>query len=42
MVVDDSGIEFRRVEYDPAPTRMKIHAIEALDDFLGDRLMEGR
>jgi len=42
VVVDDSGIEFRRVEYDPAPTRMKIHAIEALDDFLGDRLMEGR
>ena len=42
VVVDDSGIEFRRVEYDPQPTRTKIHEIEALDNFLGDRLMEGR
>jgi hypothetical protein len=42
VIVDDAGIEFRRVEYDPSSTRAKIHAIDALDNFLGDRLLEGR
>ncbi len=42
VIVDDSKIEFRRVEYDAQPTRAKIYAIDALDNFLGDRLLEGR
>lgn len=42
VVLDDSQVEFRRVEYDPRPTREKILAIPELDDFLGERLLEGR
>lgn len=42
VVIDDGEIEFRRVEYDPTVTRNKILAIEDLDNFLGDRLLEGR
>lgn len=42
VVLDDDQLEFRRVEYDPNPTRLKILAIPELDDFLGDRLLEGR
>ena len=42
VVLEDSQIEFRRVEYDPRPTRDKILEIPELDDFLGERLLEGR
>ena len=42
VTVDDSALTFHRVEYDPTNTRDKIYAIEALDNFLGDRLFEGR
>ena len=42
VVMEDKEIEFRRVEYDPVVTRQKIHAIPELDNFLGDRLLEGR
>ena len=42
VIVDGSKLEFRRVDYDPVPTQKKIHDIEALDNFLGDRLLEGR
>ena len=42
VILEDNEIEFRRIEYDPAPTRLKILAIAELDDFLGDRLLEGR
>lgn len=42
VVMDGDGIEFRRVEYDNMTTRNKILAIPDLDDFLGDRLLEGR
>lgn len=42
VVLEDNQIEFRRVEYDPQQTRQKILAIAELDDFLGDRLLEGR
>ena len=42
VVLEDNEIEFRRVEYDPNETRLKILAISELDDFLGDRLLEGR
>ncbi len=42
VILEDNEIEFRRVEYDPQQTRQKILAIKELDDFLGDRLLEGR
>lgn len=42
VIMDDRDIYFRRVEYDWTVTREKIYAIGELDDFLGDRLGEGR
>jgi predicted phosphodiesterase len=42
VILDGNEIEFRRVDYNPADTRQKILAIADLDDFLGDRLLEGR
>ena len=42
VIFDGEEIEFRRVEYDPQQTRQKILAIAELEDFLGDRLLEGR
>jgi predicted phosphodiesterase len=42
VVVDGPRVLFRRVSYDTARTREKIHAIPELDNFLGDRLQEGR
>ncbi len=42
VVLEGNEIEFRRVEYDPRITREKILAIADLDNFLGDRLLEGR
>ncbi|MCP4095810.1 MAG: metallophosphoesterase family protein [Mariniblastus sp.] len=42
VILEGNEVEFRRVEYDPAPTRNKILGISELDDFLGDRLLEGR
>jgi diadenosine tetraphosphatase ApaH/serine/threonine PP2A family protein phosphatase len=42
VIVDDKEIEFRRVPYDPEITRQKIHNEPGLDNFLGDRLIEGR
>ena len=42
VIFDGREIEFRRVEYDAQQTRQKILAIAELDDFLGDRLLEGR
>ena len=42
VILDDKEVHFRRVEYDPSETRRKIQEIEELDDFLGDRLLEGR
>jgi len=38
----DGSVEFRRVEYDFNKTAEKIYATPELDDFLGDRLKEGR
>jgi hypothetical protein len=35
-------VNFRRVEYPAEKTRQKIHDIPDLDNFLGDRLLEGR
>jgi len=42
VIVDGLDVIFRRVEYDWTTTRDKIYAIAELDDFLGDRLGEGR
>ncbi len=42
VVVEDQEVIFRRVEYDVSSTQKKIYAIPELDNFLGDRLAEGR
>jgi hypothetical protein len=35
-------VRFRRISYPLETTRKKIHAIPDLDNFLGDRLAQGR
>lgn len=42
VVIEFPKIEFRRVEYDLETTINKIFAIPELDNFLGERLREGR
>lgn len=42
VVLDGKEIRFRRVEYDFEKTAAKIYAIPDLDNFLGDRLRDGR
>lgn len=42
VILDDDIVQFRRVKYDIDTTARKIYAIPDLDDFLGDRLGEGR
>jgi predicted phosphodiesterase len=42
VVLDGNQIEFRRVEYPVDKTIEKIYAIPELDNFLGDRLRDGR
>ena len=42
LILHDTGVEFRRVEYDAETTAEKIYDIPELDNFLGDRLKEGR
>jgi len=42
VVLDDDVVHFRRVEYPVEQTIEKIHAIPELDNFLGDRLRDGR
>jgi len=42
VVLTDDTIQFRRVEYDVLKTAQKIYDIPELDNFLGDRLKEGR
>lgn len=42
VTVDGNMVEFHRVEYDIAQTAEKIYNIPDLDNFLGDRLREGR
>jgi len=42
VTVDGNTLTFHRVQYDPTDTCAKIYSIEALDNFLGDRLLEGR
>ncbi len=42
VVMEDNVVRFRRVEYDKDRTIQKIYDIPDLDNFLGDRLREGR
>jgi predicted phosphodiesterase len=42
ILEDDRVVRYRRIEYPAAVTCKKIHAIADLDNFLGDRLMQGR
>ena len=41
-ILEDGDVRFRRVAYPFEVTREKIHAIADLDNFLGDRLAQGR
>ncbi|QDT37887.1 metallophosphoesterase family protein [Stratiformator vulcanicus] len=42
VTVDDRTVTFRRIEYPLETTRKKIYDIADLDNFLGDRLVDGR
>jgi len=42
VVLEDDLVTFRRIEYPLEETIQKIYAIAELDNFLGDRLKEGR
>jgi diadenosine tetraphosphatase ApaH/serine/threonine PP2A family protein phosphatase len=42
VLQEDNALTFRRVEYPAEVTAEKIYAIDELDNFLGDRLLEGR
>lgn len=42
VLLDGDDVEFRRVEYDFSKTAEKIYPIPELDNFLGDRLRDGR
>ena len=41
-VIEDNRVELKRVEYDVEATIQKIYDEPELDDFLGNRLREGR
>ena len=42
VIINDEKLEYRRVEYDFEKTAQKIYDTPDLDNFLGDRLKEGR
>lgn len=42
VIVQDQSVKFRRVDYDFEKTAAKIYDIPDLDNFLGDRLRDGR
>ena len=44
VILDDEArtVEFRRIAYPIAETANQIYAIEELDNFLGDRLHDGK
>ena len=42
VIIDGDEVHFRRVDYDFDKTATKIYDIPDLDNFLGDRLREGR
>jgi predicted phosphodiesterase len=42
VLIENDTIRYRRVEYEIHATRKKIYAIPELENFLGDRLLDGR
>ena len=42
LILEDDSVRYRRIDYPCDVTCRKIHAIADLDNFLGDRLMQGR
>ncbi len=42
VIFEDNVLEYRRIEYDVLTTAEKIYSNPDLDNFLGDRLREGR
>ena len=42
VILDGDKLQFRRVKYDVEKTIKKIYEIPELDNFLGDRLRDGR
>ena len=42
VLLDENGLQYRRVEYDIEKTIAKIYAVPELENFLGDRLRDGR
>jgi diadenosine tetraphosphatase ApaH/serine/threonine PP2A family protein phosphatase len=42
LILEDDSVRYRRIEYPFEVTCRKIHAIGDLDNFLGDRLTQGR
>jgi len=42
VILEDGLVRFVRVEYDVEKTIEKVHAIRQLDDYLGNRLREGK
>ena len=42
VLLDGDTIRYRRVEYDIEATIKKIYAVPELENFLGDRLRDGR
>ncbi len=42
VVLDEGTVRFRRVDYPFEQTIKKIYDVPELDNFLGDRLREGR
>lgn len=42
VLLENNVVHFRRVEYPVDDVVEKIHAIPELDNFLGDRLRDGR
>ena len=42
IVLEDTSLEYRRIPYAVKTTAEKIYAIDGLDNFLGNRLLEGR
>jgi predicted phosphodiesterase len=42
VLLDGDTVRYRRVEYDVESTIQKIYGIDELDNFLGDRLRDGR
>ena len=42
VILEDATLQFRRIDYDIDATANQIYSIPDLDNFLGDRLYEGR